>query len=564
MTQIMTFESFGLAGGLLQSIEELGFKTPTPIQQEAIPHILAGRDLIGQAQTGTGKTGAFGLPSLHFLQENPEAQMLVMTPTRELAKQVSDEIFRFGRHLGIKTTTICGGKSFKNQVESIQKGVRVFVATPGRLLDLLESEQLPNFAPAIVVLDEADEMLDMGFLDDIKEIFTFLPKKRQTLLFSATMPTPIQHLAEKILHKPIFITATKKETINQDIEQFYYMIREEERDHAIIRLIDFENPEKAIIFCRTKKDVDRLSHFLVTAGYVARGLHGDMEQPQREEVIRNFRTEHLRFLVATDVAARGLSVSNISHVFNFHMPFDPNNYVHRIGRTGRAGSKGVASTFLTSREWRDFQRFEKILGTRIKQKEIPSLIEVKKTKRRQLAEKIMAQVIHEEVEHMMTLMQETDPAAVTSKLISFLLSQQTILGPERIGVERRSSDQPKQASSHSSRRNDDRSARRGNDRRSKQHQNRSSSQRHMQPSRIHDNHSFPKRGGEPARQRDHQFSKQEFQSPKRAEDQSFSKRDARPFKKRDQSSNSFNRFKSSNKPFPQRGNNFKAKNASPA
>lgn len=455
MTQTLTFESFGLAEGIMQALQEAGFKTPSAIQQEVIPHILAGRDLIGQAQTGTGKTGAFGLPALHLLQNSPGAQMLVLTPTRELAKQVSDELYRFSRHLGIKTAMICGGKPFKGQIESFQKGIQVIVATPGRLLDLFQSEQLSNFRPAIVVLDEADEMLDMGFLEDIKQIFTFLPKKRQTLLFSATMPSLIKQLSEKILHNPLFISATKKETVNQDIEQFYYMIREDERDHAMIRLIDYENPEKAIIFCRTKKDVDRLTHFLVTAGYVARGLHGDMEQPQREDVIRNFRTEHLRFLVATDVASRGLNVSNISHVFNYHLPFDPTNYVHRIGRTGRAGNKGIASTLLTSREWRDFQRYEKALGTIIKQREVPTLREVKNTKRHLLAQQIMSQTIHEETEHMLQLMQDEDDKTIATKLISFLLSKQVVLGPERIGVERRPAEKFKQSSGHAVRERND-------------------------------------------------------------------------------------------------------------
>lgn len=455
MTQQLGFESFGLAEGILQALQEVGFKVPSSIQQEVIPHILAGKDLIGQAQTGTGKTGAFGLPALHRLQENPGSQMLVLTPTRELAKQVSDEIYRFSRHIGIRTATICGGKSFKGQIESLQNGVQVIVATPGRLLDLFESQRLQNFNPSIVVLDEADEMLDMGFLDDIKHIFNFLPKKRQTLMFSATMPVPIKQLAERILHQPLFIRATQKEAVNQDIEQFYYLIHEEERDHALIRLIDFEDPEKAIIFCRTKKDVDRLTHYLATAGYAARGLHGDMEQPQREEVIRNFRTEHLRFLVATDVAARGLNVSNISHVFNYHLPFDPTNYVHRIGRTGRAGNKGIASTFLTPRESRDFQRFEKVLGTKIQHKEIPSLKDVKNVKRRQLAQQIMGQSVHEETEQMLQMLQETDASLIASKLISFLLSQQSVKGPERIGLERKPYDKSKQSlSAPAKRRND--------------------------------------------------------------------------------------------------------------
>lgn len=440
MKEVLNFDSFGLHEAILQALKEANFKVPSSIQQEVIPHILSGRDLVGQAQTGTGKTGAFGLPSLHLLQQNPEMQMLVLTPTRELAKQVSDELYRFGRHIGIKTAVICGGKSSKGQIESLQRGVRVLVATPGRLLDLLGSHQLPHFQPSIVVLDEADEMLDMGFLEDITHIFKYLPEKRQTLLFSATMPMPIQKLAEKILNRPLFISAKQKEKINQDIEQFYYMIHEEERDYAVIRLIDYENPEKAIIFCRTKKDVDRLTQTLLDAGYPARGLHGDMEQPQREEVIRNFRSEHLRILVATDVAARGLSVSNVSHVFNYHLPFDPNNYVHRIGRTGRAGNKGIANTFLTKRDWRDFQRFEKVLGTKIQQRDIPNLAQVKASKRHHLVDKILAQGIHEETEQLLKLMKDIDPTIIASKLISMLIGQQIIQGPDRIGLERKKED----------------------------------------------------------------------------------------------------------------------------
>ncbi len=447
MKEQLTFDSFGLHEGILQALKEANFKVPSSIQQEVIPDILAGRDLIGQAQTGTGKTGAFGLPALHILQENPTAQMLIMVPTRELAKQVSDEIYRFSQHLGIKTAIICGGKSFKGQMESLQKGVRVLVATPGRLLDLLASQRLSQFQPSIVVLDEADEMLDMGFLEDITNIFKFLPQKRQTLLFSATMPFPIQKLAEKILNNPLFVSIKQKEKVNQDIEQFYYMIHEEERDYAVIRLIDYENPEKAIIFCRTKRDVDRLTRFLLDAGYQARGLHGDMEQPQREEVIRSFRSEHLQLLVATDVAARGLSVSNVSHVFNYHLPFDPTQYVHRIGRTGRAGNKGIASTFLTTREWRDFQRFEKVLGTKIQQKSLPTLSEVKISKRQVLVAQILKQEIHAETQHLLQLMQDTDTTAVVSKLISMFLGQQIVIGPERIGLEHKpGGDQFKQTS----------------------------------------------------------------------------------------------------------------------
>lgn len=435
-----TFEAFGLNEGIMQALHGAGFTVPSQIQQEVIPQILAGRDLIGQAQTGTGKTAAFALPALHLIHQTPGAQLLVMTPTRELAKQVSDEIYRFGQHLGIHTAIICGGKSAKAQTDALRRGVQVIVATPGRLLDLLQSKQLPDFNPALVVLDEADEMLDMGFLDDIKSIFRYLPQKRQTLLFSATMPGPIQQLAKEILNHPLFVSVTPKETTNQDIEQIYYMIREDERDHAIVRLIDSENPLKAVIFCRTKKDVDRLTQLLLATGHKVRGLHGDMEQPQREEVIRGFRTEQVRLLVATDVAARGLNVSEISHVFNYHLPFDPQCYVHRIGRTGRAGRKGIASTFVTLREWRDFQRYEKVLSTKIRRGEIPTLQAIKAIKRRQLAQQILEQAVHEGTDHVLQLMQDVDHKTAASKLISFLLSQQVMIGPESIGLE------PKQAS----------------------------------------------------------------------------------------------------------------------
>ncbi len=436
------FYAFGLHEAILQSLEEANFKIPSPIQQEVIPLILSGKDLVGQAQTGTGKTGAFGLPSLHLLQEQPKKQMLVLTPTRELAKQVSDELYRFGRHLGIKTCVICGGKSSQNQLKNMHAGAQVCVATPGRLLDLLSSNQLTNFQPSIVVLDEADEMLDMGFLDDINQIFKYLPQKRQTLLFSATMPAPIQKLAERILREPLFIKTKQKEKVNQDIEQFYFMVREEERDDAVIRLIDFENPTKAIIFCRTKKDVDRLTQTFLDCGYLARGLHGDMEQRQREEVIRHFRSDNLQILIATDVAARGLSVSEVSHVYNYHLPFDPNSYVHRIGRTGRAGNKGVANSLLTSRDWRDFQRFEKVLGTKIKQGQIPTIQLVKESKRSHFAKKILDQEIHHEAESIFASLNDVDPRLIASKLLSMLIGKQVIQGPDKIGLEKRSAERP--------------------------------------------------------------------------------------------------------------------------
>lgn len=250
-----TFEEFGLSNEVLQAVKEAGFREPSPIQAESIPLILQGNDIVAQAQTGTGKTAAFGLSAISKMDaRSSQVQMLVITPTRELATQVSDELYSLGRPSGVRTVTIYGGSSYSRQLDQIKRGASIVVATPGRMLDLLKNGRLPGFAPQIVVLDEADEMLDMGFLEDIEQIFSFLPKERQTLLFSATMPEPIKRLAGRILKDPKYISVTPKDhTTNTDIEQQYYVINEYERDHALIRILDASAPEKSIVFCRTKK-----------------------------------------------------------------------------------------------------------------------------------------------------------------------------------------------------------------------------------------------------------------------------------------------------------------------
>ena len=331
----MTFEEFGFKSKLLNAIQDAGFKEPSPVQKEAIPVVLQGRDIVAQAHTGTGKTAAFGLPILEKLELNGTVEAVVIVPTRELAVQVSDELFKFGRFLGIKTATVYGGSSYSRQLKHIEHA-SIIVATPGRFLDLLNNGQI-EINPSFVVLDEADEMLDMGFLEDIKSIFKFLPTNRQTLMFSATMPKEIKELSKTILNNPHFVSITTGEVTNKNIKQHYYVVEEHERDDALIRLLDYKNPNKSIIFCRMKKEVDRLSTFLVSQGYSAKGLHGDMEQRQREEVIKSFKGGNLEILIATDVAARGLDVNDVSHVFNYHIPFESESYVHRIGRTGRAG-----------------------------------------------------------------------------------------------------------------------------------------------------------------------------------------------------------------------------------
>ncbi|MFY9142425.1 DEAD/DEAH box helicase [Sulfuricurvum sp.] len=432
---LATFEDFGLRDEIMQSIRHAGFKTPSPIQQMVIPVIMEGRDVVGQAHTGTGKTAAFGLPALNKMHLKGGIETLIITPTRELANQVSDEIFKYGKHLGARTVTIYGGSSYNRQMDLIERGAQVIIATPGRLLDMLSRNMLKGFTPSTVILDEADEMLDMGFLDDINEIFSYLPTERQTLLFSATMPAPIKQLAERILVNPFFASITKSETTNTDITQQYYVIEESERDDAIIRLMDSEDAKKTVVFCRTKKEVDRLSNVLSAAGYMAKGLHGDMEQRQRESVIKGLKTDAVDVLIATDVAARGLHIDDVTHVFNYHIPFDPESYVHRIGRTGRAGKKGVAITLVTPMEFKELQRIRSKVGTTMEHAYIPSKLDVKEAQVTRLVREIEKQHVYDEAHKVLDLLkQDYDQEQIAYKLISVLMERNTVQGPNNIGI----------------------------------------------------------------------------------------------------------------------------------
>ena len=429
------FEQFNLNKDILKSISWAGFKVPSPIQKQAIPLILDGKDMVGQAHTGTGKTAAFGLPLINKIKPNGGVQMLVITPTRELANQVSDELFKYGKNSGLRTVTIYGGSSYGRQLGLIEKGAQIVVATPGRLLDILKRDMLANFAPQSIVLDEADEMLDMGFLDDINEIFSYMPSERQTLLFSATMPMPIKKLAERILVEPEFITITKSETTNKNISQLYYVIDENERDDAIIRLLDAEETNKTVVFCRTKKEVDRLANVLSAVGYKAKGLHGDMEQRQRETTIRGLKTGATDILVATDVAARGIHIDDVSHVFNYHIPFDSESYVHRIGRTGRAGTSGKAITLLTPIEFKELQRIKQKVGATMEHAFVPSKNDVKQSTYATITDNIREQKVYDEA-HMVldALKDEFDQEQIMYKLASLVMDRQEIKGPNQIGI----------------------------------------------------------------------------------------------------------------------------------
>ncbi len=429
------FQALGLKEELLVSLKKAGFVNPSPIQKEVIPLILAGSDVIGQAQTGTGKTAAFGLPALQLLKNTGHVEVLVITPTRELTSQVSEEIQKLGFTLRAKVATVYGGKSFQNQIEAIRKGAHIIVATPGRLLDLLKSGKAAGLKPSLVIVDEADEMLDMGFLEDIQEIFEFLPKERQTLLFSATMPVPIQTLAKKILNNPIIVKAASTQTSNVDITQSYCIVTDPERDEAIIRLFEAQDMPKAILFCKTKKEVDRLSQVLNSRGHAASSLHGDMEQNQRESVIFNFRAGKSRILVATDVAARGLNIIDVTHVINFNIPYDADNYVHRIGRTGRAGRKGVSITLVTPRELGKLMHFQQKAGGEFTRVYIPSKMEIRKSQIRRLIHQVSEQAPPQETSEILnSFASEVEVKAFAGKLLGLILSQNPINGPETIGV----------------------------------------------------------------------------------------------------------------------------------
>ncbi len=364
----MTFNDFNFHKELLKGIKIAGFKEPSPIQKMVIPIISNGEDLVGQAHTGTGKTAAFGLPIINKIVNNEIERALVITPTRELATQVSDELYHLGRFTGIRTITVYGGVGYGRQIALINKGVQIVVATPGRLKDLYKKGKIDDFNPEIVVLDEADEMLDMGFLEEIKEIFEYIPQNRQTLLFSATIPEPIKALADTILSNPQFISVVGQDesATNNVIEQIYYVINESQRDEAIVKLLETEKIKKCIVFCRMKREVDRLTEYLKALGFNASGIHGDLEQSERDEVIKAYRRNQTQIMVATDVAARGLDVKHVTHVFNYHIPFDPQSYVHRIGRTGRAGKRGKAITLVSTEEFRELQRIQKEVGADMK------------------------------------------------------------------------------------------------------------------------------------------------------------------------------------------------------
>jgi ATP-dependent RNA helicase DeaD len=369
---VSKFRDLGLSEEILLTLDELGYSDPTPIQEQAIPELLAGRDVIGQAQTGTGKTAAFGLPMLQYIDPaSPETQALVMTPTRELCIQVTQALRAYAEHLEVGVTAVFGGQAVRTQQSRLREGAQVVVATVGRTLDLIQRGSLDLASARYVVLDEADEMLDLGFIEDVERILRICPAGRQTSLFSATIPPPIERLADRYMYDPITIRVTPRQLTVDAIEQAYVEVPARDKVERLIEVLRAEEPEQAIIFCRTKIGTARLDEALRARGLEVKALHGDLSQGQRDGVMLAFKDHRLRLLAATDVAARGLDIEHVTHVINYDVPDTTEAYIHRIGRTGRVGRTGRAITFVTPRQREEIPRIEREAKTTIGEWEPP-------------------------------------------------------------------------------------------------------------------------------------------------------------------------------------------------
>lgn len=386
--EVVKFEELGLSPEILRAIEEMGFEEATPIQAQGIPLMLEGEDIIGQAQTGTGKTAAFGIPLLMKVDpEERNTQAIVLCPTRELAIQCAEEIRKLAKYLhGIRVLPVYGGQDISRQIKALKGGASIIIGTPGRVMDHLRRKTIRLDDVDTMVLDEADEMLNMGFREDIETILSYIPnEKRQTVLFSATMPKPILDITKEYQKDAVTIKITKKELTVPSIEQYYYDLRRNDKIDVLCRLLDFYNPKLSLVFCNTKKMVDEVAAELTGRGYAAEAIHGDMKQMQRDRVMKSFRSGRTDILIATDVAARGIDVDDVEAVFNYDVPQDNEYYVHRIGRTGRAGRCGRAFTFVKGKEVYRLKEIQRYCKAKILAQPIPSSHDVAQIK----AEKIL-------------------------------------------------------------------------------------------------------------------------------------------------------------------------------
>lgn len=429
------FDQLGLSPAILEGVKAAGFTSPSPIQEAAIPAIMAGQDIIGQAQTGTGKTAAFGLPAMSRLRNDKTVEILILTPTRELAIQVSDELFRLGKFAGVKTVPVVGGQGYLRQIELINRGAQIVVATPGRLMDHMREGRMKRFTPHTVILDEADEMLDRGFVADIREILSSLPGERQTLLFSATMPNEVKALTREFMKDPTHIALNNGQQTNLDIEQRLIVVRGFERESALVRILEVEEPEKAIVFCRTKRDVDELQEIMTQRGVAAKSIHGDMSQAIRNQAVQSLKDGRARIIIATDVAARGIDIPNVTHVINYNVPENRERYVHRIGRTGRAGKTGIAITLATPGDLRGGDVFTGKSASEFVLSEVPTRADVRSRLATRLALAVDDVRVRDEWAAVASdLASRYSAEDLAKRLISILSNGRTISGEDRIGM----------------------------------------------------------------------------------------------------------------------------------
>ena len=405
---VLTYRDSGIDERIVHAVEEMGFEHMTPIQEQAIPVFLSGKDVIGQAQTGTGKTAAVGIPILEKIDpENKGLQAVVLCPTRELAMQAADELRKFAKYLhGIKVLPIYGGQDIVRQIRNLKGGVQIIVGTPGRVMDHMRRHTIKMEQVHTVVLDEADEMLNMGFREDIETILKEMPEERQTGLFSATMPKPILEITKKYQKDAVFLKMTPKEVTIPLIKQAYYMVRHQDKEEVLCRLMDYYDPARALIFCNTKRMVDELTEHLKARGYEVEGLHGDLSQNQRDTVMNLFKGGRAAVLIATDVAARGIDVDNVEAVFNYDVPEDIEYYVHRIGRTGRAGKTGRSFTLVTRREIQKLREIERICHTKIRERKIPSAADITERKADKILREAEAVIREQNIEKALQFVEE--------------------------------------------------------------------------------------------------------------------------------------------------------------
>jgi ATP-dependent RNA helicase DeaD len=429
MENIQNFTELGLSENLLAAVKEKGFEEPTPIQAKIIPLLLSQtEDIVGRAQTGTGKTAAFALPLIQKLQQAQEVsgglsgvKVLVLVPTRELAVQVSAEIYSLRGGFALSVLPVYGGQSMSHQLTRLKKGVHIVVGTPGRIIDHINRKSLKLEAVTDVVLDEADEMLNMGFIDDVEEILKSTPQERRTMLFSATMPYRIADLAKKHMKNHVSVSVESGALVTDLTEQIYFEVEEGDKLEALCRIIDMENEFYGLIFCHTKIDTDRIATKLADRGYEVAAMHGDIAQNDREKILARFRNKSVPILVATDVAARGIDIEDLTHVINFSLPRNPESYIHRIGRTGRAGKHGTAVTFITPEEYRKLMFIKRAAKTEIQKRKVPGISQVISTRRSKIKKEIIDSLVENTGDKFESLAEELLETSAPLDLVAALL-----------------------------------------------------------------------------------------------------------------------------------------------